>query len=281
MLEVLGHRDDGRGWPVKVLIVRETLKMIGALPNGEKDVLIESFIEYFAFEIRNMPAGVNRFLAQKCIADLFLTFTKTVQSTIEKCRLKKLGTLYFRGLRQTELMGGLFTWREMNAVMWLCRALRKIGDERTGNEIFDYCICRFYMQNQELFMKPCSPSCLSSLIECCYYLKDDIAKGQSEMWCQPFFGRYAGIGDIANRLLPGYERTFGYLITLICYNIVVPKQIWGDSSGELQKTVKRFGDQLSFRTLKRIKEYGEAIHNKSICAEADKALSRNRQTEQW
>ncbi len=228
-----------------------------------------------------MPKGVNRFLAQKCIADLFLIFTKTVQSTIEKCSLKNLGKRYFMWLRRMEEIGGLLTWREMNAVMWLCRALRKIGDERTGNEIFDYCICRFYVQNQELFMKPCSPSCLSSLIECCCCLKDDIAKEHSEIWCQPFFRRYAGIGDIANRLLPGYERAFDCLITLIGYNIVVPKQIWDDSSEDIQRTVKRFGDQLSFSTLKRIKVYGESIHNKSICAEADKALLRNRQTEQW
>lgn len=281
MSMIIAHRGLDQGWPIKVLIVRETLKIISDLPNGKRNVLIDSFIEYFAYEIRNMPVDVNRFLAQKCIADLFLIFTKTMQNTIEKCRLKNLGKRYFMGLRRMEQMGGLLTWREMNAVMWLCRALRKIGDVRTGNEIFDYCICRFYMQNQELFMKPCNPSCLSSLIECCYYLKDDIAKGHSEMWCQPFFRRYAGIEDIANRLLPGYERAFGCLITLICYNIVVPKQIWGDSSGELQRTVKRFGDQLSFNTLKRIKEYGEAIHNKSICAEADRALSRNRQTEQW
>lgn len=122
---------------------------------------------------------------------------------------------------------------------------------------------------------PCSPMCLSLIIECCYNFNCFWDAERSNIWCASFFKQYTGVEEIARKLLPYYEKNLGYLISLLCDNINVSKHIWNDISADMRGTVKRFGDQLFVKVLKKIKRFGELIHSRGIGAEVEKVLSRN------
>lgn len=267
-----------QGWIFVDIISKEILKNIYVLPNQQKIIFIQEFIRFYSYKIRHISGELHRFdIVGRCIIDIFVSFSREVQNAIEKQKnsADDLGQLYFSFLRESEDIYYSFSWKEMTAVMWVCRVLRKNGYGRVSSDIFEYSMHYFYRRNPDMFLESCRPSCLSLVLECCFYLRY-YDKGRDSFLYTFFIEQYTGVEDIAKRLLPYYETAFGDLICLICDDTVSLQTEWNDIPEEMCRVVKQYSDRLSIRTLNKIKEYGELIHNKGICFQVEKAISQNR-----
>ncbi len=188
---------------------------------------------------------------------------KGIQSTIDKYNRIEIGDFYFYFLRDIQYNYRLFSWKEIMTILRICQSFRKAGMPDWSNKIFTNTVYQIKEKNPDILLEECYSSCLSSLIECCYYSMQDQKKQYEENYLWPL-SQYHKMREIVNKLLPSYERAFYYLICMIYDDKMLAWQFGQDLPSDLSYAIQRYGNQLSHNILMKIKEYGELIHNKGI-----------------
>lgn len=277
LYDVLLHVPLESRWFFLSSILQGILGCAENLPNHKKIFILQDFTKYYIDEIKyintNLPWLDSGCL---CAVNLFFLFSKVVESSIENGNKEEIGHIYYSFLGQTDICK-LFSWKELDAVMRVCQVLRKKGSKQTGGKIFNETIYQIQERNPALFLEKCSAPCLSSLIECCFYFP----QGKEIFWHKNksalrycYFGLYNGIEDIAKILLPSHEQAFYFLMCLLYDDDDNLSRYLGSSLPTgLNNVINRYGSQLSNRTLKKIRDYGELTHNKAVCLSVEKITS--------
>lgn len=251
-------------WLFLCIIFQEIMRCINALPNKMRQKLLTECMRLYAYESRRIPDSLQRFdITAKCITNIFSLLNKGIQSTIDKYNRIEIGDFYFYFLRDIQYNYRLFSWKEIMTILRICQSFRKAGMPDWSNKIFTNTVYQIKEKNPDILLEECYSSCLSSLIECCYYSMQDQKKQYEENYLWPL-SQYHKMREIVNKLLPSYERAFYYLICMIYDDKMLAWQFGQDLPSDLSYAIQRYGNQLSHNILMKIKEYGELIHNKGI-----------------
>lgn len=269
--DVLSRVAHERRWFFLNSILQNILGCAEKLPNYEKMLILRDFAKHYSYEVKHIFNNLQGFGASYSGGvNLFLLFSKVLEFAIEKGNKEEMGKIFYSFLGQADIYK-LFSWKELYAVMCVCQVLRKKGSRRTGGKIFSYTIYRIEKQNPALFLEKCSAACLSSQIECCFYFpQEDVFWNENALGLR-CLGVYNGIENIAKILLPSYEQAFYFLMCLLYdddYNLA--RQLGNNLPSGLYNVINRYGSQLSHRTLKKIRDYGDLTHNKAICLSIEK-----------
>lgn len=278
MDHVLMNTDKRCIWAV--MIFQEILDCVKFMVGSEKFRFLPELGKYFEYESRRSTNNFSQF--KRAFQIVFLRLCKTVWSALENCQ----PALYRRSYQgiclnilQEAGMGRhhFDSLPVLGAILEICGLLRKKYSEEESNVILERCFGNMGPMHLEKIIPrniKNNAALLGSAIDCCYYMAEFHSRGSYEenrdVYLEILFRR----AESFSTLLPEREEQFYHLLCLLLRGDFLLHDLNMDWLREgLHYIVRRYGEELAVRTLRKVAELGYQTGWQELCDEVQSLAS--------
>lgn len=276
LLSAVNHMPSGDTGLLLSVISQELIESICAMPVVEGMRIIVNLSEAIELGISRSYHYRQQFnVFNKYITIIFSHFYKTVQSGANEHKIREIGEVCYDFLTEIYPRHLRFiSWDALASVLQLSLALERAGHGEIGMRMLDRCIHEMdvrYLIDSIPRNKKTSSSLYSALIDCCYYILKIYDYGPHIGFRYIFEEVFQRVEDIV-LLLPTYEDSFYNLLCLLCNDSIISQYPISISRPGVYQILKQYGNHLSIHTLRKVAEYGDLIHDESICWEVEQLI---------
>ena len=268
-------------WIWSSMMFQEILDCVGCLANAEKFLFLQEFGRYFEYESRRSTNNFSQH--NRVFRNIFRLFCAALKSALTGCP----ASLYHRSyrgfclnlLREAGMGRPSFdSLQVFDEILGICRLLRERVYEEEGEAILEYFFGNMEPARLEKMIPQNiknHPALLGSAIDCCYYMAEVHTKApwdfeNAETYLAVIFRRAGNLFI----LLPEWKEQFYHLLCLLLrgdfwlhdLNTVRLRE-------ELHYIVRRYGEELTVRTLRKVAELGYQTGWVELCDEVQSLTS--------